>query len=338
RGAGVLGVVFGVVFGGVAMTVPAPAAAQPEGGPSVSGERTTESSAPASRSTSEPGAGPGRNPGPVVRVALKLRRDGALLVTEQVTTPRGSNLTKRMSLRTRVETGNTRTYEVHDVRTTGSATADVSDGELTVRTTPGSGTVRYTVAGAVADRADRQEVRWLPSAGWQDELDTVYGTFVAPDQAANSMDCFVTGADSEATCDMGSADHSGVFRFSEAELDAGERVEVAVGLPAGTVPPNARVERNRTLADAFALSTPVGIGFGVLAVLLLAGVVTVWWLRNRDVRGLSGPAAAVDMLAHHGGRTSFASPDGLLPGQIGTVIDGAVDPVDISATVVALAA
>src|SRR5699024_4660716 len=123
RGAGVLGVVFGgvlgVVFGGVAMTVPAPAAAQPEGGPSVSGEPTTESSAPASRSTSEPGAGPGRNPGPVVRVALKLRRDGALLVTEQVTTPRGSNLTKRMSLRTRVETGNTRTYEVHDVRTTG---------------------------------------------------------------------------------------------------------------------------------------------------------------------------------------------------------------------------
>lgn len=43
------------------------------------------------------------------------------------------------------------------------------------------------------------------------------------------------------------------------------------------------------------------------------------------------------MLQRDGGHVTFVSPDGVLPGQVGTVVDETVDVVDISATVVDLA-
>jgi uncharacterized protein (TIGR04222 family) len=71
--------------------------------------------------------------------------------------------------------------------------------------------------------------------------------------------------------------------------------------------------------------------------LLLGGFALLWLARGRDAKALATDAGPVDVLLRDGDRVSFASPDGVLPGQIGTVVDERVDPADLAATVVDLA-
>jgi hypothetical protein len=72
--------------------------------------------------------------------------------------------------------------------------------------------------------------------------------------------------------------------------------------------------------------------------LLAGGFVLLWLARGRDARALAADAGPVELLmTGDGGRVAFASPDGVLPGQVGTVVDERVDVADVTATVVDLA-
>ncbi|MFD1152027.1 DUF2207 family protein, partial [Saccharothrix hoggarensis] len=101
---------------------------------------------------------------------------------------------------------------------------------------------------------------------------------------------------------------------------------------------NARVEEASGLAAAFALTPATGAGLGGLVLALLGGGLLLWYLRGRDARALAGAVGPVNVLVTDGaGRVAFASPDGVLPGQVGTVVDEHVDVVDVTATIVDLA-
>lgn len=72
--------------------------------------------------------------------------------------------------------------------------------------------------------------------------------------------------------------------------------------------------------------------------LLLGGVALLWYLRGRDAAALASEVGSVSVLVRdQSGRVAFASPDGVLPGQVGTVVDEHVDVVDVTATVIDLA-
>jgi hypothetical protein len=132
-------------------------------------------------------------------------------------------------------------------------------------------------------------------------------------------------------------DSSQVLRVVQEGLPAGERIDLTVNLPEGTVGANARFDDIGT-ANAFALTTASGIGLGALVLLLIGGFVLLWAARGRDARALATSAGSVELLmTEPGGRVSFASPDGVLPGEVGTVVDERVDVADVTATVVDLA-
>jgi hypothetical protein len=73
-------------------------------------------------------------------------------------------------------------------------------------------------------------------------------------------------------------------------------------------------------------------------VLALAGsaVLALWWTSGRDTRPQGRPAYH-PIREEPSGDVRFAPPDGLRPGQLGTVVDESADVVDIVATVLDLA-
>lgn len=270
-------------------------------------------------------------------VRLKLERDGRLTVTEVVTVPEGRTATRRVPLRIAVGDDRERVYEVVGASVEGEGTAQASAEGLTIALRAGTSTVAYEVVGAVAKIGDTLELRWQPAGGWDVALDSVRVSVITPD-VPRSVNCLAGEPGTSTPCTTADLGDGRGARATEIGLAAGERVDVAVGLQDGAAPPNARVAETSRWASAFALTPVTGAGLAGLVLLLLGGVALLWRLRGRDARAMAADVGPVDVLVADGaGRVAFASPDGVLPGQVGTVVDEHVDVVDVTATIVDLA-
>jgi hypothetical protein len=275
--------------------------------------------------------------GPTADVALKVLRDGTLSVTEHVTVPGGRQLVSRVPLRVPASDDQDRVFSVRDVKTEGAAQSQLTGDQLVLTFAAGTGSVTYTVDGAVADQNGRQQARWQVASGFDTPLAKLTASFLAPSPELSPVDCFAGPVGSSQRCTLAELDHTGVVRLEQNDVRPGDRVDLLVGLPPGTVPATAKFADIGLLANAFALTPLTGIVFAVLLVLLAAAAVFVWRRRRQDAGALATATGPVEVLLRDGDRVFFASPDGVLPGQVGTVVDETVDVVDISATVVDLA-
>ncbi|MFD4670751.1 DUF2207 domain-containing protein [Lentzea sp. NPDC058450] len=276
-------------------------------------------------------------PGTVsTEVRMKLERDARLSVTETVQVPDGKTVKRTVPLRLAVGNELERQYQVTDAKVDGKGSTSTTDDTFSVEL-QGTSTLTYTVVGAVAPVGDTLEVRWQVAGGWDAELDKVAVSFSAPD-SPTSVNCLAGPVGSSQPCTSADlADGKGV-RAQEIKLAPEERIDIAIGLSAGVVPPNAVVVEQSGLAAAFALTPISATALGALLVLLLGGVALLWYLRGRDAAALASDVGAVTVLVRdEQNRVAFASPDGVLPGQVGTVVDEHVDVVDVTATVIDLA-
>lgn len=271
-----------------------------------------------------------------INIALKVERDGSLSVTEQVFVQARKTMVRHAPLRIQAGDDRDRVFTIRDVEVDGNGTTEVTGDEFVMTLGEGATTVTYKVDGAVTDVAGHQEVRWQIASGWDTKVRLLRASFIAPDQP-ESVVCLAGAFGSDSPCRSALTDSSQVLRVVQEGLPAGERVDLTVSLPAGTVGANARFDDIGT-ASAFVLTTASGVGLGALVLLLIGGFALLWLARGRDARALAGDAGPVDLLmTGDGGRVAFASPDGVLPGQVGTVVDEKVDVADVTATVVDLA-
>jgi Predicted membrane protein (DUF2207) len=271
------------------------------------------------------------------QVALKVERDGKLTVSEKVTVPAGRSANRTAPLRLTAGPDTERVYTVTQPKVTGNGSASADDQNLTVHLGAGESTISYVVDGAVADQGSHEDVRWQVASGWDVTIDRLTVSVVTPAEP-QSITCLAGDPDSTTACALSQIGEGGVPTAEQDTLTPGQRVDFAIGLPNGSVPVNERVEATDTLATAFALTPETGIGLLVLVVLLLLGFGLLWYSRGRDAKALAGDVGAVEVLVRDAdGHVAFASPDGVLPGQVGTVIDEHVDVVDVTATVIDLA-
>ncbi|HEY3470509.1 MAG TPA: DUF2207 domain-containing protein [Amycolatopsis sp.] len=275
--------------------------------------------------------------GPTADVALKLLRDGSLEVTEKVTVPGGKQLTSRVPLKVPASEDQDRVFAIHDVKTEGAASGQLTADQLVLTFTGGAATVTYRVDGAVADQSGRQQARWQVASGFDAPLAKLTASFIAPSPRLSPVDCFAGPLGSNQRCTLAELDHTGVVRLEQNDVRPGDRVDLLVGLPANTVPATAEFAPIGLLANAFALTPLTGVVFALLLAFLVVGGIFVWRRRKQDAGALHAATGPVEVLLRDGDRVFFASPDGVLPGQVGTVVDETVDVVDISATVVDLA-
>ncbi|WP_106186067.1 DUF2207 domain-containing protein [Umezawaea tangerina] len=270
-------------------------------------------------------------------VRLKLERDGKVTVTEVVTVPEGKAVHRSVPLRIAVGDNRDRVFEINDASVEGSGSASANAEEFTVSLNSGTSTVHYVLTGAVAQIGDALELRWQPASGWDTTLDSVSISVIAPD-APRSVTCLAGPPGTSSPCTTAELGDGRGVRAKEISLAAGDRVDIAIGLQDGAAPANAVVVESGGLAAAFALTPASALGLAVLVVALVGGFVLLWFLRGRDARALAADVGPVDVLVTSpGGGVAFASPDGVLPGQVGTVVDEHVDVVDVTATVIDLA-
>ncbi|MBB4685999.1 DUF2207 domain-containing protein [Amycolatopsis jiangsuensis] len=262
-------------------------------------------------------------------VALKVQRDGSLSVTEAVSVPPGTTMTRTIPLRAEAGNDRDRVLSVRDVRIEGQATAETADDQVTFYFRGGTSVIRYTVDGAVGRSLGVENVTWDVAGGWDTRLELVRATFAAP-AVPDALTCLSGAPGSASRCSAAQIDHSGVTRVSVAKLPAGSRVQLTAELPGGTVPATERLLPSDTVAGAFAATPPVWWAWLVLGELVCLGAATVLVLRRRDAR--PGRPVAVALMADG----QFSSPDGVLPGHIGTLLTGRTDSVDVAATVLDL--
>ncbi|GAA0538314.1 DUF2207 domain-containing protein [Saccharopolyspora thermophila] len=271
-------------------------------------------------------------------VRMKLERDGRLSITEQITVPAGRTVERAVPLRQPAGDGAERVYTVSDAAVDGSGSVRVDAENLHVTLHPGVSTLRYAVRGAVADAGELQEVRWQVSGGWNVPVDRVEITSLLSPQIPREIQCLAGPVGSTDRCARFELTHTQAVHALAYGLAPGERMDFTFRIPAGTVPANAVTEQHFGLARAFALTPVTGAGLAGIGLLLVGGIGLLWYARGRDARAFAADAGHVEVLmTDERGAVTFASPDGVLPGQLGTVVDERVDPVDVTATVLDLA-
>lgn len=318
-----------------------PASRSAEAAPPPTGISIPQIPVPTAGATAQPPSGPSSSEPEInlpsrTQLTLRVERDGALSVEETITVRKGSVMNRKAPLRIAAGDDRDRVYVVHDVSIEGNGSAQATADDFSVHAGEGRSVLRYKVDGAVIELGDHQEVRWSIASGWDARMGLLRASFIAPARPTKVV-CLGGAIGSTTLCDDARLESSGVTRVDMQNLNAGDRIDLVIDLPSGVVPANARFEAPKTTLSAFAL-TPFS-GFGLLAVLalLLAGAAVLWAARGRDAKAVATDVGKVDVLVRDKDSVAFASPDGVLPGQIGTVVDERVDPVDITATVLDLA-
>ncbi len=306
------------------------------------------------------------------RVGMQLQRDGTLLMDEQITYDFGPtahhgifrDLVERETYdRSPEHVGGRwdRVYRIRDVKVT-------ADGHGTPVKTSHSGsylhirigdpgvtvtgvhryTLTYSIQGAPRTFPDHQELNW----------DAIGNQWPVPIAEA-AVTLSVPGSISQATCFTGpqgatlpcaeARPLADTAQFAQSRLGPDEGLTIVVGLPPHSLVPDPQpiLEKRRTLADAFAVRANTLIPAIVLALLAVGGALRLAWRKGRD-RRYSGSATDAAFgnttgeeelvgLRSDEGPVEFVPPDGVLPGQVGTLVDEHANLVDVTATIVDLA-
>jgi uncharacterized membrane protein YgcG len=209
--------------------------------------------------------------------------------------------------------------------------------------------IRYVIEGTLNTFDDHLELNWNTVgdqwAVWIDRVDVTVEAPVSIERVA----CFAGETGSTDPCAAARADGSSAT-FRAKGLFPFEGVTVVVALPRSAVSPipTPILRERTTFANAFRV-TPVRAGAAAgLAVLFLGGIAAVLWTTGRDRRYRGSPidqvmgGSAGDQPvplgeAEASAPVEFAPPDGIRPGQIGTLIDERANTLDVTATIIDLA-
>jgi uncharacterized membrane protein YgcG len=295
---------------------------------------------------------------------ITIHRDGSILVTEQITYDFGTDqrhgIFRVIPVRVSYNGGYDRIYPI-DVRSVRANTpspeysVDSSGSSISIKIGNPDQTVTgvhwyqitYLVRGSLNAFAHHDELYWnVVGTQWNVPIDQARVQVSAPVEVSRAA-CFAGPLRSTAACDH-AAITKGVASFSQNGLGPGEGLTVVVAIPKGVVAsPGPILQERWSLQRAFAL-TPVSAGAsgGLLAV--LAVLVALVLVKGRDRRYSRSAAQIVDgtpvqaeeatpLSSHDEPTIEPAPPEGVCPGQAGTLLDGVANPRDVTGTIVDLA-
>ena len=197
----------------------------------------------------------------------------------------------------------------------------------------------YNVRGAaIATDGDSTTVRWPLLQGLNLPVATFDATVRIPAQF-NMIDCSAGSPATPAACTLygGGTVDSPVPFFRDERRAAGEVVVAIFRFPKGAVAVNQDLRALWTLDRAFSASPlPLGLAAGLL---VLGGLAL--WAAHRRLGADSGvglqPTPVAEFHPIGPGQSEFRVLDGIRPGEVGTLVDERVDPVDVTATLLHLA-
>lgn len=299
-------------------------------------------------------------------VAIVVEPSGALLITETIAysfPEERHGIVRDIPVRLRYDDTSDRVYplEVLEVDTTGGAPDKyavedvggmkrirIGDPDRTIRGEYGY-VIRYRIHSALNAFPEHDELYWnTVGHSWGVPIAQAAATVRAP-AAPLEVACFSGSVGSQRPCRSAAIEGDGA-RFEHASLLPNEGLTVVVAFPRGMVPdPRPILDERWSLQRAFAL-TPLT---GGLTLLVAAGGVwglfRLYWAGGRDRRWAGSPIEA--MFGRPGAPETvvgwndegpypaeYVPPEGMRPGLMGTLLDETAHPLDVTATIVDLAA
>ena len=212
-------------------------------------------------------------------------------------------------------------------------------------------TLVYRISSALTGFPDHDELYWNAiGTEWSVPIDRATVRVTTP-SSITAVACFGGGLGSRLPCDH--ADRSGtVGGFSQEYLGPGQGVTVVVGFAKGAVPePVPVLDERWSFSRAFAVTPATGGTSALLLLVVVGGFAGLAWRTGRDRRFAGSPVDAAFATAGQeeavapsfrlfGGPdvpVEFVPPDGLRPGQVGTLVDEEANTLDVTATIVDLA-
>lgn len=265
-------------------------------------------------------------------VKLDLNADGVLAVTTTAAVPQGASAVGTVPLQVPVEANRTQHFAVSDIAADGGASAAVQGDALVISVPGGTSTVRYSVRGTVADGTDLQQFTWVIAAGWSAPIEKLTGRFSSPTAKPDSPICAYGQIGVRRLCSLTQTDLDGSVSFQNNNLASGDVAVFSVLLPADTA--TATAEFTPTVTEAGPARDTAGLIAVIVAAVVALALAAFAWLRRRADNASTD---SVQLLVPTEGGVAFASPDGVLPGQIGTLTTGRAQPSDFGATILDLA-
>ncbi len=226
--------------------------------------------------------------------------------------------------------------------------------------------ITYRVRGAFNAFDDHDELVWdVIGTEWPVIIESATATVHVPDRrsgtepasrsgtepAITGVNCTAGSYGSNLPCGSATVD-GGTATFTQPQFGIFpfQGMTVTVGMPKGTVPePVPILEERFNLASAFRATAATTTISGGLLVAILAAVGGLVFLVGRDRRYqgsavdaafVAGTDAAVERVplgGEHETPVELVPPDGIRPGQVGTLVDFTANPLDVTATIVDLA-
>ncbi|HEY3005022.1 MAG TPA: DUF2207 domain-containing protein [Kribbellaceae bacterium] len=196
-------------------------------------------------------------------------------------------------------------------------------------------TLKYAVRGAVDSTVNGPELRWSPLHGLPTGVETAKVTLDTP--PVTHIQCTAGERGNNTPCTAAQLAETDAPQFQQFALAPGNTMRVVAGFKPGDVAVDTIVEYRRSFGRSFT-ATGWQLG-GALAVLLLGGAALFALYRRRGKdqveSGRVVPASLFSLGADT--RIEFNPPENLRPGQVGTLIDERIDPVDVTASIFDLA-
>jgi hypothetical protein len=209
--------------------------------------------------------------------------------------------------------------------------------------------ITYRVDGALNGFPDHDELYWNAiGADWDVPIDRARVAVTAPGQIRKTA-CFAGLSGTTGGCARSSIDGRSAA-FAQPDLQPHQALTIVVSLPKGVVAaPRPILEERWSLARAFSVTPGTAAAAIFLLVLTVGLFVRLTWTTGRDRRFDAGAVdvlmgapegtaeQAVPLFESGGAPVEFAPPEGLRPGQVGTLLDEVANPLDVTATIVDLA-
>jgi len=297
---------------------------------------------------------------------ISIEPSGDLHVVEQIVYDFGDNskhgITRDIPTRFHYNNRYDRLEPVSDIRVTGSPgtpvetkiTDDTGSTHIRIgdpnRTITGvhTYTIAYTARGVLNSFPDHDELYWNAiGTEWFVFINNATAKVTAP-AAITGAACFAGEKGSNLACDRATVDGSAA-NFSERMLGFNEGLTVVIGLPKGAVTVAPPILQERwSIGRAFSVTGATVGGAAALAVVLIGAVIALVWRGARDRRFVGSPVDVAfgsdsgkdEPVPVGSGRdvpVEFEPPDKLRPGELGTLVDFAANPLDVTATIVDLA-
>lgn len=284
------------------------------------------------------------------QVAATIETDGSLQVAASISFDAAAPATFNQTFRDRIRTaeGTEYRYMITDVKAAAAGqelavTTSRGANGVTVSVATGATTepieLSYTVTGAALATADSTTtVAWPMLQGLEYPV-TNFDAEVAVPALFELIDCAAGDPDSPGACTFyaGGTHDDPIPVFNQADSAPGDVVVVTVRFQTSAVQVNQDVHEIWSLDRAFSAAP---LQLGLAAGVLVLGALLVWLAHRkvgRDAAGAVKPTLVAEFHPIGEGQSEFRLLDKVRPGEVGTLADERVDPIDITATLLDLA-